>query len=505
MDIGGISIHEMENMARNMTGNSFSISKDVGNVIEVSDFGGGDDLGLNMLANPIKIGGGSSQGKSGGGISWATENGTNSHKININPGGGGIGDIELTNMESMGGVTFDMGKSEVSFGKSEGAFGKSEGAFGKSEGAFGKSDSSRSSMQSPIQIDFNKSDSDSKSSLYFNDQTASGPSLGFSPVSSAPVVDVEKEKKDKIEILNKLNRLEQKGFQVSRRFTMDNSLDEIKMEFDRLVDARNLEASLRFQRQALMGVVTGMEWLNTRFDPFDIKLDGWSESVHENVEDFDEIFEELYDKYKERGNMPPEARLMFALAGSGFMCHISNTFLRSKMPSMDDIMKKNPDLARQMAGAAASAAGPGFGNFMNMAMGGGAAPAAATQGPGAFFGAADAPPPLNSPQPMASVEPKTARKEMRGPVGVDVNDILKTFDDARAQQKQNTYMPQPEFSDNGMRDALQMPTSQPAVMAAVEMQSLASDDIGSTTESARAGGRGRRRKAAVGNTLSLNV
>jgi len=476
MDLGGISIHEMENMARNMAGNDISISKDIGNVIQVSDLGGTDDLGLNMLANPVKIGGGSPTPPArSSGMSWASE--TPSQTININPSGGGIADIELKNLDSMGGVSFDM-----------------------------------SSMQSPIQIDFKKSETDvGKSNLYFNEQTATGPALGFSPVSATPVVDVEKEKKDKMEILNKLTRLENKGFQLSRRFTMDNSLDEIKQEFDRLVDARNLEASIRFQRQALMGVVTGMEWLNNRFDPFDIKLDGWSESVHENAEDFDEIFEELYDKYKERGNMPPEARLIFALAGSGFMCHISNTFLRSKMPSMDDILKKNPDLARQMAGAAASAAGPGFGNFMNMAMGG-AQPAAAGgaaggAGPGAFFAssaAAAGAVPLQTPQTVAAVEPpRTARKEMSGPRGVDVNDILKTFEEARSQQ-QNTFMTQPDFSDNGMRDALQTPTTQPAVMAAVEMQSLASDDIGSTTESTRTGGRVRRRKA-VGNTFSINV
>ena len=93
---------------------------------------------------------------------------------------------------------------------------------------------------------------------------------------------------------------------------MDNTLEEMKTEFDRLVDARNLESSLRFQRQALMSVVTGLEWMNNRFDPFDLKLDGWSESVHENVEDFDEIFEELYDKYKERDHeLDTEIALFF--------------------------------------------------------------------------------------------------------------------------------------------------------------------------------------------------
>jgi hypothetical protein len=106
----------------------------------------------------------------------------------------------------------------------------------------------------------------------------------------------------------------------------------------------------------LMGAITGLEWINDKFDPFDIKLEGWSESVHTNVEDFDEIFEELYDKYKDRGKMAPEMRLMMAVAGSGFMCHVSNSFFRQKMPTMDDVLKSNPMLAKQMAQAAAAQA-----------------------------------------------------------------------------------------------------------------------------------------------------
>jgi len=284
------------------------------------------------------------------------------------------------------------------------------------------------------------------------------------------------------------------------------------------VDARSLEASLRFQRQALMSIVTGMEWANTRFDPFDIKLDGWSEAVHENVEDFDEIFEELYDKYKERGKMPPEARLVMALAGSGFMCHVSNTFLKSRMASVsaDDILKSNPDLAKQFAAAAANKAGPGFGNFMTMAMHG-AQPPGAPVSTGSFFGSSAqaasqaaqeaqsraraevsfqqsmGQPMGQAPQAVAALEPPraTARREMRGPSGVD--DILQSFAEARRNESMDGTAAFPEI-----------PTSpQPAMAAAIEIQSMASDDIGSATES-RAG-RGRRRRQAVGNTLSLNV
>jgi hypothetical protein len=340
--------------------------------------------------------------------------------------------------------------------------------------------------------------------IYSNSQSASGPGISLTPAQVHR--NPEEEKKEKIEYLNKLQRLEQKGFPVSKRFTMDNNLDEIKQEFNRLVDARNLEGSLRFQRQALMGVVTGMEWMNNRFDPFDLNLEGWSESVHENVEDFDEIFEELYDKYKDRGKMPAEARLVFALAGSGFMCHVSNTFMRQRLgQGMDNVLKNNPDLARQFAAAAAAEAGSGFGNFMGMAMGQQQPPSGLApqpqQGPtGAFFGSskqqgAATPQPL-TPQNIASVEPpRTARREMRGPSGVD--DILKTFEEVRRAEAVGNFEPPP--MSMGAPPAM----NQPAVQIAAEMESVHSGDLGSTTESSRGGGRGRRRRQPVGNTITL--
>ena len=212
--------------------------------------------------------------------------------------------------------------------------------------------------------------------------------------------------------------------------------------------------------------------------------------------------------------MPPEARLMMALAGSGFMCHVSNTFLKSRMASVstDDILKNNPDLAKQFAQAAASQAGPGFGNFMGMAMGGQQAPPAAAP-TGNFFGssaqaAAQAAAQSKAqaqmqfqqqlgqvPQSVAAMEVRpTARREMTGPSGSGVDDILQSFAEAR----RNESMDGTAFPD------IPMNPQQPAVAAAIEIQSMASDDIGSTTES-RAGGRSRRRRAAVGNTVSLNV
>jgi hypothetical protein len=211
----------------------------------------------------------------------------------------------------------------------------------------------------PVSVSVNRE------SLFGNSQSSTGPGIQL----ATPARDPDAEKKEKTDYLNKLQRLESKGIAVSRRYTMDNTLEEIKQEYSRLVDSRNLESSIKFQRSTLLTCVTGLEFLNQKFNPLDVNLDGWSESVNENQDDFDEIFEELYDKYKDRSKVAPEIRLVMTLGISAAMCHVTNTFFKSKMPGMDDILKRNPELARQFAQAAATqAVGPGFANFVSMGM-----------------------------------------------------------------------------------------------------------------------------------------
>lgn len=457
-------------------GPPIQISSEIGNVIEVTDLN--DDLGLNLLANQSKTNAPPSFGSS---------------PIRLSVPDEAAKPIQFDTLEPI-----DLG-------------------------SFGSAQPMNLGGSELPQVSVSK-----EKSSFDNYQSASNaPSISLSPAAPR---DFEKENQEKIEFLNKLQRLESKGYPVSKRFTMDNSSEEIKQEYTRLVDARNLEGSLRFQRQMLMGAITGLEWMNDKFDPFDLKLQGWSESVHTNVEDFDEIFEELYDKYKERGKMPPEMRLMMAVAGSGFMCHVSNSFFRQKMPSMDDVLKSNPMLAKQMAQAAAAQAGPGFGNFMGMAMGmpqppgmgagfGGnqtppnmpaSAMAMDPPGPtGGFFGNNARSPPNPSPLVQASngvTAPGSngSRREMRGPSGVD--DILKTFEDVRRAEMETIGVR--TMPVNSFVQSEQATQQQPAMVAVSELQSVASDDY-SQAESTRSGINGRRgrgrRPAPVGNTVSLDV
>jgi len=91
------------------------------------------------------------------------------------------------------------------------------------------------------------------------------------------------------------------------------------------------------------------------------------------VDDYDDIFAELHEKYKSKAKMAPELKLLFQLGGSAIMLHMTNTMFKSAMPGMDDIMRQNPELMKQFTSAAVntmSQSSPNFGNFMGDIMGG---------------------------------------------------------------------------------------------------------------------------------------
>ena len=173
--------------------------------------------------------------------------------------------------------------------------------------------------------------------------------------------------REKFKLLRKLEDLEKKGIKLSKKYSMESNLQEMKGEFEMIKNDREKKASIKFQGKMLMACISGLEFLNNRFDPFDLKLDGWAEQVNENIDEYDEVFGELHEKYSGKAKIAPELKLLFMLGGSGLMLHMTNTMFKSAMPGMDDILKQNPELMQQFTQAAVNTMGesnPGFGNFM---------------------------------------------------------------------------------------------------------------------------------------------
>lgn len=223
--------------------------------------------------------------------------------------------------------------------------------------------------------------------------------------------------REKFEMLRKLDSLESKGANLSKKYGMESDLDEMRGEYEFLINEKEKSNSVKFQGKVLTTMITGLEFLNSKFDPFDIKLDGWSEQINENVDDFDEIFAELHEKYKSKAKMAPEIKLLFQLASSGIMIHMTNTMFKSALPGMDDIMRQNPDLMSQFTKAAMNSMEqnqPGLGGFMN------------EFSPPGGNGGGDMrpPPPTASKPPGGRGEPPAMRSEMKGPGVGNIDSLL---------------------------------------------------------------------------------
>jgi hypothetical protein len=186
-------------------------------------------------------------------------------------------------------------------------------------------------------------------------------------VSDRPKLSPEETLLEKFKVLRKLEDIERKGGKLTKKYSMDSPLAEMQGEYEMIIAEKERSNSCKFQGKMLMAAITGLEFLNNKFDPFDVKLDGWAEQVNENIDDYDEIFAELHEKYKSKAKMAPELKLLFQLGGSAIMVHMTNTMFKSSLPGMDDIMRQNPDLMQQFTSAAVNSmqnTKPGFSGFM---------------------------------------------------------------------------------------------------------------------------------------------
>ena len=186
-------------------------------------------------------------------------------------------------------------------------------------------------------------------------------------MSSEPKLSKDELLREKFKFLRRLESLEKKGVELTKKYNMDSNLQEMMGEYEMIMSEKTKQNSLKFQGNMMMAIINGIEFLNNRFDPFDIKIDGWGEQINENITDYDDIFGELYEKYKSKASLAPELKLLFQLGGSAMMVHMSNTMFKSAMPGMDDIFRQNPELMRQFQSAAVNSmagSNPGFAGFM---------------------------------------------------------------------------------------------------------------------------------------------
>ena len=167
-----------------------------------------------------------------------------------------------------------------------------------------------------------------KTNTKMRDATSNSTSqINSSRANKEKVRRVNKENKDesikreKIIYLYKINTLNQKKNVSFIKLDMNCSLDEIKNEYERIRSTLENEKMVKFCKQMLLMGVQGVEMLNTRYDPFGVDLIGWHEAMGYSMEnqEYDEVLSELYEKYKGKGQMSPELKLVLMICGSAAM------------------------------------------------------------------------------------------------------------------------------------------------------------------------------------------
>jgi hypothetical protein len=336
-------------------------------------------------------------------------------------------------------------------------------------------------------------------------------------VSSHPQISKEELLKEKFKYLRKLEALEKKGVELSKKYTMESPLQEMQGEYETIMEEKSRQNSVKFQGNMLMACINGIEFLNSKFDPFDIKLDGWSEQVNENINDYDDIFSELYDKYKSKASMAPELKLLFQLGGSAMMVHMTNTMFKSAMPGMDDILRQNPDLMRSFQTAAVntmSQNSPGFSGFMNNIInsdpqpqyGMGPPPPMATQGPNAV------PTPITRPGNNSYANRPDLNMSRSNFVDDGIN-IKESYERAEMQEKSSRTMRPDMKGPSDISDILgglktktiniQNPSSSP--QQANDSSTISINDLKELQADGNLPKKSRRRQKSSSNTISLDI
>jgi hypothetical protein len=154
----------------------------------------------------------------------------------------------------------------------------------------------------------------------------------------------------KIELLRKLCEIKAKGYQLSKEYDFNSSLEEMEYEYELLKSFADKRNGVKIFKNGLLQAVSVIEFLNDRYDPFDFHLSGWGEHMSVEVDSWEDVLEEIYEKYKGTGRkMAPEIKLLYLIIASASAFHFSKS-QAAKLPGLDSVLSANPGLLSKIIG-----------------------------------------------------------------------------------------------------------------------------------------------------------
>ena len=225
------------------------------------------------------------------------------------------------------------------------------------------------------------SSSSKKTPIKFNNLSSESLDNKYNPNNDYIKDNLQEILHNKQTILYQIEKLKASGYSFSKTYNISSNLEEMKLEVERITLIKNNKKGVMFCRNCLITLCSGIENLNDKME-IGCQLDGWTEETNMNIETYDDVFEELYLKYGHLcNNIAPELRLVFMIASSAIMYHISHAISGSVMNNFENLINKHSDNISNndnnsgknsgggggLSDLIGGLMGGGLGNFMNMA------------------------------------------------------------------------------------------------------------------------------------------
>ena len=170
------------------------------------------------------------------------------------------------------------------------------------------------------------------------------------PASGGRSIPSREQNRKKRSMLKRLEELSKKGSITGLSVNADSSYEEIEDEYNGYMEEKLKHESIKLQKQWFFNGINTLELVNSTYDPFGMDLTGWGEKMAEDLEDDDEVFGELYEKYK-GGKLAPEVKLLLKIATSAFWISLTNRMISASVPAMGDVIRQNPEVMKTFMSA----------------------------------------------------------------------------------------------------------------------------------------------------------
>jgi len=158
----------------------------------------------------------------------------------------------------------------------------------------------------------------------------------------------EEKKLRNLAMLRKLGELKQNGVILSQNYNINSDYNSMKYEYELHVGIKTKRNTVQWMSNMMCAIVKGVELLNDKHNPFDLKLSGWSDNVIATKSDYYDVLGEIYEEYTGTGKkMNPILKLFLMLTSSVATIQLHKGIINS-LPDRESKLEEDDEYIQKM-------------------------------------------------------------------------------------------------------------------------------------------------------------